>query len=82
MIFHYHNVQMSYGDRMFEEALDSLREDNKRLQSNLEKQVLTNADLSGIINEMLIYIEKQDNTLQKDYMYFVKLVEKVLERNR
>lgn len=70
---------MGYGDRLFEEALDSLREDNRKLQSNLEKQILTNADLSGIINEMLVYIEKQDD---KDYLYFVDLVDKALERNR
>ena len=70
---------MGYSDKMFEEALDSLREDNRKLQSNLEKQILTNADFSGIINEMLVYIEKQDD---KDYLYFVDLVDKALERNR
>ena len=70
---------MGYSDKMFEEALDSLREDNRKLQSNLEKQILTNADFSGITNEMLVYIEKQDD---KDYLYFVDLVDKALERNR
>ena len=70
---------MGYGDRMFEEALDSLREENNKLQKNLEKHVLIGADFSGIINEMLKYIEQKDN---KDYLYFVNLVEKALERNR
>ena len=70
---------MGYGDRMFEEALDSLREENAKLQKNLEKHVLIGAEFSGIINEMLKYIEQKDD---KDYLYFVDLVEKALERNR
>ncbi|NBP02116.1 MAG: hypothetical protein EBU90_18690 [Proteobacteria bacterium] len=70
---------MGYGDKMFEEALESLREENAKLQKNLEKHVMVGAEFSGIINEMLKYIEQKDS---KDYLYFVKLVEKALERNR
>lgn len=70
---------MGYGDKMFEEALESLREENAKLQENLEKHVMVGAEFSGIINEMLKYIEQKDN---KDYLYFVGLVEKALERNR
>ena len=40
---------------------------------------MVGAEFSGIINEMLKYIERKDD---KDYLYFVKLVEKALERNR
>jgi len=70
---------MGYGDRMFEEALESLREENATLQKHLEKHVMMGAEFSGIINEMLKYIEQKDN---KDYLYFVNLVEKALKRNR
>ena len=37
------------------------------------------ADFSNIINEMLKYIEEKDD---KDYLYFVDLVEKAIERNK
>jgi len=70
---------MGYSDRLFEEALENLREENAKLQKNLEKHVLMGAEFSGIINEMLKYIEQKDD---KDYLYFVDLVEKALERNR
>ena len=69
----------SEDNKMFEDALNDLREENAKLQKNLEKHVLMGADFSGIINEMLKYIEKKDD---KDYLYFVNLVEKALERNR
>ena len=72
-------TNMGYGDKVYEEALHSLREENVQLQKNLEKHVLMGADFSGIINEMLKYIEQKDD---KDYLYFVDLVEKALERNR
>ena len=66
-------------DNIYLEAIESLREDNAKLQKNLEKHVMVGAEFSGIINEMLKYIERKDD---KDYLYFVKLVEKALERNR
>jgi len=66
-------------DKIYLEAIDSLREENEKLQKNLEKHVMVGAEFSGIINEMLKYIEQKDNN---DYLYFVKMVEKALERNR
>lgn len=70
---------MGYSDKMFEEALESLREDNKELRKNLDKHIQIGAEFSGIINEMLAYIEQKDD---KDYLRFVEMVEKTLERNR
>lgn len=70
---------MSEATRMFEEALDSLRENNQVLRKNLDKHIQIGAEFSNIINEMLGYIEKKD---KEDYLYFVKMVEKALERNR
>lgn len=70
---------MSEATRMFEEALDSLREDNKKLRENLDKHIQIGAEFSGIINEMLAYIEQKDD---KDYLRFVEMVEKAIERNR
>jgi len=70
---------MSETTRMFEEALESLREDNKELRKNLDKHTQIGAEFSNIINEMLGYVEKKD---REDYLYFVKMVEKALERNR
>jgi len=70
---------MSEATRMFEEALESLREDNQTLRKNLDKHIQIGAEFSNIINEMLGYIEKKD---KEDYLYFVKMVEKALERNR
>lgn len=70
---------MGYADRMFEEALESLREDNKRLRENLDKHIQIGAEFSGIINEML----GRFHVLSKeDYDYFCKIVEKALKRNR
>lgn len=62
---------------MFEEALESLREDNKKLRENLDKHIQIGAEFSGIINEMLAYIEQKDD---KDYLRFVEMVEKALEK--
>lgn len=70
---------MGYADKMFEEALESLREDNKRLRENLDKHIQIGADFSGIINEMLKYIEEKN---REDFLYFTKMVEKALERGR
>jgi len=70
---------MSEATRMFEEALESLREDNQTLRKNLDKHIQIGAEFSNIINEMLGYVEKKD---KEDYLYFVKMVEKALERNR
>jgi len=70
---------MSEVTRIFEEALESLREDNQTLRKNLDKHIQIGAEFSNIINEMLGYIEKKD---KEDYLYFVKMVEKALERNR
>jgi len=69
----------SESNRMFEEALEYLREDNKELRKNLDKHIQIGAEFSNIINEMLGYIEKKD---KENYLYFVKMVEKALERNR
>jgi len=69
----------SEANRMFEDALEALREDNQTLRKNLDKHIQIGAEFSNIINEMLGYIEKKD---KEDYLYFVKLVEKALERNR
>ena len=66
-------------DKIYEEALESLREDNKELRKNLDKHIQIGAEFSNIINEMLGYVEKKD---KEDYLYFVKMVEKALERNR
>lgn len=70
---------MSEATRMFEEALDSLREDNLKLRKDLDKHIQIGAEFSGIINEMLAYIEQKDD---KDYLRFVEMVEKAIERNR
>jgi len=70
---------MSEATKMFEEALESLREDNQTLRKNLDKHIQIGAEFSNIINEMLGYIEKKD---KEDYLYFVKMVEKALDRNR
>jgi hypothetical protein len=64
---------------MYEEALNDLREGNDQLRKNLDKHIQIGAEFSGIINEMLGYIEKKD---REDYLYFVKMVEKALERSR
>lgn len=69
----------SEANRMFEEALQTLREDNQTLRKNLDKHIQIGAEFSGIINEMLAYIEQKDD---KDYLRFVEMVEKALERNR
>lgn len=70
---------MGYADKMFEEALNDLREDNKKLRKDLDRHIQIGADFSGIINEMLAYIEQKDD---KDYLRFVEMVEKAIERNR
>jgi len=70
---------MSEATRMYEEALESLREDNQTLRKNLDKHIQIGAEFSNIINEMLGYIEKKN---KEDYLYFVKMVEEALERNR
>jgi len=70
---------MSETTRMFEEALKDLREDNDLLRKNLDKHIQIGAEFSNIINELLGYVEKKD---KEDYLYFVKMVEKALERNR
>lgn len=70
---------MGYSDKMFEEALSDLREDNKELRKNLDKHVQIGAEFSGIINEMLKYVETKN---KEDYLYFCKMVEKALESNR
>ena len=70
---------MGYADRMFEEALKSLREDNAKLRKDLDRHIQIGAEFSGIINEMLAYIEQRDD---KDYLRFVEMVENALERNR
>ena len=66
-------------DSIYLEALENLREENAKLQKNLEKHILIGTEFSNIINEMLKYIEQKDD---KDYLYFVDLVEKALERNK
>lgn len=70
---------MSEATRMFEEALDSLREDNDRLRKNLDTHIQIGADFAGLINEMLKYIQGKD---KEDFLYFSKMVEKVIHRNR
>lgn len=70
---------MSEATKMFEEALESLREDNKKLREDLNKHIQIGAEFSGIINEMLAYIEQKDD---KDYLRFVAMVEEAIERNR
>lgn len=70
---------MGYADRMFEEALESLREDNKKLRENLDRHVQIGAEFSGIINEML---GRFHDLNKEDYNYFCKIVEKALQRSR
>jgi len=70
---------VSESNRMYEEALNDLRENNDQLRKNLDKHIQIGAEFSNIINEMLGYVEKKD---KEDYLYFVKMVEKALERNR
>lgn len=70
---------MGYADKMFEEALESLREDNVKLRKDLDRHIQIGADFSGIINEMLAYIEQKDD---KDYLRFVEMVEDALQRSR
>ena len=70
---------MSEATKMFEEALKDIREDNQTLRKNLDEHIQIGAEFSNIINEMLGYVEKKD---KEDYLYFVKMVEKALEKNR
>lgn len=70
---------MSEATKMFEEALESLREDNQRLRNDLDTHIQIGADFSGIINEMLKYVEGKD---KQDFLYFTKMVEKALEGSR
>jgi len=67
---------MGYADRMFEEALESLREDNLKLRNDLDKHVQVGIEFSNIINEMLGVIHSKSN---EDYKYFVERVEKALK---
>jgi len=69
----------SVDNKIMEDALNDLREQNSTLRKNLDKHIQIGTEFSGIINEMLGYIEKKD---KEDYLYFVKMVEKALERNR
>jgi len=69
----------SVDNKMMEEALNDLREQNDTLRKNLDKHIQIGAEFSNIINEMLGYVEKKN---REDYLYFVKMVEKALERNR
>lgn len=69
----------SEDNRMMEEALESLREDNKELRKNLDKHIQIGAEFSGIINEML---GRFYDLNKEDYDYFCKIVEKALKRNR
>lgn len=68
---------MGYADKMFEEALDSLREDNKKLRDDLDKHVQFGIASANVINEFLLYVSKKDKA---DYDYFVKLVEDALKK--
>ena len=70
---------MSESTKMFEEALESLREDNKKLREDLDTHIQIGADFAGLVNEMLKYIEDKN---KEDYLYFAKMVEKVIIRNR
>jgi hypothetical protein len=70
---------MSYSNKIYEEALNDIKEDNKKLRKDLDRHIQIGAEFSGIINEMLAYIEQKDD---KDYLRFVEMVEKALERNR
>jgi len=69
----------SVDNKIMEDALNDLREQNSTLRKNLDKHIQIGTEFSGIINEMLGYVEKKD---KEDYLYFVKMVEKALERNR
>ena len=70
---------MGYADKMFEEALESLREDNQKLRKDLDTHIQIGADFAGIINEMLKYVEGKN---REDFLYFTKMVEKALIRSR
>jgi hypothetical protein len=70
---------MSYSNKIYEEALNDIKEDNKKLRRDLDRHIQIGAEFSDIINEMLTYIEQKDD---KDYLRFVEMIEKALERNR
>jgi hypothetical protein len=70
---------MSYSNEIYEVALNDIKEDNKKLRRDLDRHIQIGAEFSGIINEMLAYIEQKDD---KDYLRFVEMIEKALERNR
>jgi hypothetical protein len=70
---------MSYSNKIYEEALNDIKEDNKTLRRDLDRHIQIGAEFSDIINEMLTYIEQKDD---KDYLRFVEMIEKALERNR
>jgi hypothetical protein len=67
---------MSYSNRMFEEELNSLREDNQKLRNDLDNHVQVGIEFSNIINEMLGVFYNKNN---EDYKYFVERVEKALK---
>jgi hypothetical protein len=70
---------MSYSNEIYEVALNDIKEENKKLRRDLDRHIQIGAEFSGIINEMLAYIEQKDD---KDYLRYVEMVEKALERNR
>jgi hypothetical protein len=70
---------MNCSNKIYEEALNDIREDNKKLRKDLDRHTQIGAEFSGIINEMLAYIEQKDD---KDYLRFVEMIEKALERNK
>jgi hypothetical protein len=70
---------MSYSNEIYEVALNDIKEDNKKLRRDLDRHIQIGAEFSGIINEMLAYIEQRDD---KDYLRFVEMIENALERNR
>lgn len=61
---------------MFEEELNSLREDNQKLRNDLDNHVQVGIEFSNIINEMLGVFYNKNN---EDYKYFVERVEKALK---
>jgi len=52
---------MSYSNRMFEEELNSLREDNQKLRNDLDNHVQVGIEFSNIINEMLGVFYNKNN---------------------
>lgn len=71
---------MSESTRMFEETINSLREENEKLKKTSDNHVQYAVSFANIVNEMLKYIALKDKEHStNDLPYFVGLLSKIVE---